>query len=101
MPKKHTPTQKNSHMQQQQQHKHLYLWNYQWLYPLSSHLCMGRMGIHLVLDIFSSSVSSLVLFVSLYVLLVLNSCCRILGLTALNSLLQYVNWLVWEVCSVN
>ena len=28
-------------------------------------------------------------------------CCRILGLTALNSLLQYVNWLVWEVCSVN
>ena len=28
-------------------------------------------------------------------------CCRILGLTAFNSLLQYVNWLVWEVCSVN
>ena len=28
-------------------------------------------------------------------------CCRILGLTALNSLLQYVNWLVWEVYSVN
>ena len=27
--------------------------------------------------------------------------CRILGLTALNSLLQYVNWLVWEVCSVD
>ena len=27
--------------------------------------------------------------------------CRILGLTALNSLLQYVNWLVWEDCSVN
>ena len=27
--------------------------------------------------------------------------CRILGLTALDSLLQYVNWLVWEVCSVN
>ena len=27
--------------------------------------------------------------------------CRIFGLTALNSLLQYVNWLVWEVCSVN
>ena len=27
--------------------------------------------------------------------------CRTLGLTALNSLLQYVNWLVWEVCSVN
>ena len=27
-------------------------------------------------------------------------CCRILGLTAFNSLLQYVNWLVWEVCSV-
>ena len=27
--------------------------------------------------------------------------CRILGLTALNSLLQYVNGLVWEVCSVN
>ena len=24
-----------------------------------------------------------------------------LGLTALNSLLQYNNWLVWEVCSVN
>ena len=24
-----------------------------------------------------------------------------LGLTTLNSLLQYVNWLVWEVCSVN
>ena len=29
------------------------------------------------------------------------STCRILGLTAFNSLLQYVNWLVWEVCSVN
>ena len=27
--------------------------------------------------------------------------CRILGLTTLKSLLQYVNWLVWEVCSVN
>ena len=27
--------------------------------------------------------------------------CSILGLTTLNSLLQYVNWLVWEVCSVN
>ena len=27
--------------------------------------------------------------------------CRILGLTTLSSLLQYVNWLVWEVCSVN
>ena len=27
--------------------------------------------------------------------------CRILGLTTLNSLLQYVTWLVWEVCSVN
>ena len=27
--------------------------------------------------------------------------CRILMLTALNSLLQYVNWLVWEVWSVN
>ena len=27
--------------------------------------------------------------------------CRILGLTTLNSLLQYVNWLVVEVCSVN
>ena len=27
--------------------------------------------------------------------------CRILGLTTFNSLLQYVNWLVWEVCSVN
>ena len=27
--------------------------------------------------------------------------CIILTLTALNSLLQYVNWLVWEVCSVN
>ena len=27
--------------------------------------------------------------------------CRILGLTTLNSLLQYVNWLVGEVCSVN
>ena len=27
--------------------------------------------------------------------------CRILGLTAFNSLLQYVNWLVWEVSSVN
>ena len=24
-----------------------------------------------------------------------------LGLTTFNSLLQYVNWLVWEVCSVN
>ena len=28
-------------------------------------------------------------------------CCRILGLTTFNSLLQYVYWLVWEVCSVN
>ena len=28
-------------------------------------------------------------------------CCRIFGITAFNSLLQYVNWLVWEVCSVN
>ena len=27
--------------------------------------------------------------------------CRILGLTTFNSLLQYVNRLVWEVCSVN
>ena len=27
--------------------------------------------------------------------------CRILGLTTFNSLLQYVNWLVWEICSVN
>ena len=27
--------------------------------------------------------------------------CRILGLTALNSLLQYINWLVCEVCSGN
>ena len=27
--------------------------------------------------------------------------CRIMGLTALNSILQYDNWLVWEVCSVN
>ena len=27
--------------------------------------------------------------------------CTILGLTTLNSHLQYVNWLVWEVCSVN
>ena len=27
--------------------------------------------------------------------------CRILGLTAFNSLLQCVNRLVWEVCSVN
>ena len=27
--------------------------------------------------------------------------CRILGLTTFNSLLQKVNWLVWEVCSVN
>ena len=27
--------------------------------------------------------------------------CRILGLTTLNSLLQYVNWVFWEVCSVN
>ena len=26
--------------------------------------------------------------------------CRILGLTTFNSLLQYVNRLVWEVCSV-
>ena len=31
----------------------------------------------------------------------LMGCRRILGLTALNSLLQYANWLVWEVCSVN
>ena len=29
------------------------------------------------------------------------ACCRISGLTALNSLLQYINWLVWEVFSVN
>ena len=34
-------------------------------------------------------------------LLMMEGSCRILGLTALNSLLQYVNWLVWEVCSVN
>ena len=34
-------------------------------------------------------------------LLVAATRCRILGLTTLNSLLQYVNWLVWEVCSVN
>ena len=27
--------------------------------------------------------------------------CRIWGLTAFNSLLQYINWLVWEICSVN
>ena len=27
--------------------------------------------------------------------------CRILGLTAFNSLLQCVNRVVWEVCSVN
>ena len=27
--------------------------------------------------------------------------CRILGLTTLDSLLPYINWLVWEVCSVN
>ena len=27
--------------------------------------------------------------------------CRILGLTPFNSLLQYVNRLVWEICSVN
>ena len=27
--------------------------------------------------------------------------CRILGITALNSLLQYITWLVWQVCSVN
>ena len=27
--------------------------------------------------------------------------CRILGLTTFNSLLQYVNWLVWEIGSVN
>ena len=27
--------------------------------------------------------------------------CRIMGFTAFNSLLQYVKWLVWEVCSVN
>ena len=27
--------------------------------------------------------------------------CRILRLTTFNSLLQYINWLVWEVCSVN
>ena len=31
----------------------------------------------------------------------LSHACRILGLTALNYLLQYVNWLVWEVCCVN
>ena len=34
-------------------------------------------------------------------LFTVNPTCRILGLTALNSLLQYVNWLIWEVCSVN
>ena len=27
--------------------------------------------------------------------------CRNLRLTTFNSLLQYINWLVWEVCSVN
>ena len=27
--------------------------------------------------------------------------CRILGFTTFNSLLQYVNRLVWEICSVN
>ena len=27
--------------------------------------------------------------------------CRILGLTTFNSLLQYVNRLAWEICSVN
>ena len=26
--------------------------------------------------------------------------CRTLGLTTFNSLLQYINWLLWEVCSV-
>ena len=30
-----------------------------------------------------------------------NAHCRILGLTTFNSLLQYVNRLVWEICSVN
>ena len=30
-----------------------------------------------------------------------DECCRILGLTALNSLLQCVKYSVWEVCSVN
>ena len=33
--------------------------------------------------------------------LTLSPCCRILGLTTFNSLLQYVNRLVWEICSVN
>ena len=37
----------------------------------------------------------------LLVFIKLICCCRSLGHTALNSLLQYVNWLVWEVCSVN
>ena len=51
--------------------------------------------------------SSYWLLCLLYVVGLLNvlanskGCCRILGHTALNSLLQYVNWLVWEVCSVN
>ena len=30
-----------------------------------------------------------------------SSSCRLLGLTAFNSLLQYLNWLVWEISSVN
>ena len=35
------------------------------------------------------------------VLFVCTTVCRILRLTTFNSLLQYVNWLVWEICSVN
>ena len=37
----------------------------------------------------------------LQMLTALSTTCRILRLTTFNSLLQYVNWLVWEICSVN
>ena len=44
-------------------------------------LMLWKYILHLIMDAQVSSVSG----------------CRNLGLTALNSLLQYVNWLVWEI----
>ena len=56
-------------------------------------------NIKFILDIGNGKVEELISYNQL--LEHLENACRILGLTALNSLLQYVNWLVWEVCSVN
>ena len=54
-------------------------------------------GVHNILDLLSWDEEELkaVFAQQIY------SLCRILGLTTFNSLLQYVNRLVWEVCSVN